>query len=95
MPLSDARKSTPPDITFSGNDLQDLAKSNTSRRVQYAFRRPRFPVVYAVGRGHECATLDSSPNAVGFYVKLGYTPVGPPDDDGAVPMRKALRVPDP
>ena len=48
-----------------------------------------------VKRGHECATLDSSPTAVGFYVKLGYTPVGPPDDDGAVPMRKALRVPDP
>jgi hypothetical protein len=48
-----------------------------------------------VKRGHECATLDSSPSAVGFYVKLGYTPVGPPDDDEAVPMRKTLRVPDP
>ena len=48
-----------------------------------------------VKRGHECATLDSSPNAVGFYVKLGYAPVGPPDGDGAVPMTKALRVPDP
>ncbi len=47
-----------------------------------------------VKRGHECATLDSSPNAVGFYVKLGYTPVGPLNDDGAVPMRKALRVRD-
>ena len=47
-----------------------------------------------VKRGHECATLDSSPNAVGFYVKLGYTAVGPPGDDG-VPMRKALRVPRP
>jgi putative acetyltransferase len=47
-----------------------------------------------VKRGHECATLDASPNAVGFYVRLGYTPVGPPADDGAVPMRKALRVPD-
>jgi putative acetyltransferase len=46
-------------------------------------------------RGHECATLDSSPNAVGFYVKLGYAPVGHPDGDGAVPMKKALRVPDP
>src|SRR5438445_13007152 len=48
-----------------------------------------------VKRGHECATLDSSPNAVGFYAKLGYTPAGPLNDDGAVPMRKALRVPDP
>ena len=47
-----------------------------------------------VKRGHECATLDSSPNAVGFYVTLGYTPAGPLNDDGAVPMRKALRVPE-
>ena len=44
-------------------------------------------------RGHECATLDSSPNAVGFYIKLGYALVGRPDDHGALPMRKALRVP--
>jgi ribosomal protein S18 acetylase RimI-like enzyme len=48
-----------------------------------------------VKRGHECATLDSSPNAVGFYVKLGYTPVEPLKDDRSVPMRKALQVSDP
>lgn len=48
-----------------------------------------------VERGHECATLESSPNAVGFYAKLGYTSVGPPDNNGAVPMRKAFRVPGP
>lgn len=42
-------------------------------------------------RGHECVTLEASPNAVGFYTKLGYTSVGRPGDDGAVPMRKALR----
>jgi putative acetyltransferase len=48
-----------------------------------------------VKRGHECATLDSSPNAVGFYIKLGYALVGLPDNAGALPMRKPLRVPDP
>ena len=48
-----------------------------------------------VKRGHECATLESSPNAVGFYTKLGYTSVGLPDDDGAVPMKKRLRMSDP
>ena len=48
-----------------------------------------------VKRGHECATLDSSPNAVGFYIKLGYASVGLPDKAGALPMRKTLRVPDP
>jgi GNAT superfamily N-acetyltransferase len=44
-----------------------------------------------VTRGHESAALDSSPHAVGFYVKLGYVSVGPPDEEGALPMRKALR----
>jgi hypothetical protein len=45
-------------------------------------------------RGHQDATLDSSPNAVGFYIKLGYASFGPPDDDRALPMWKALRAPD-
>src|SRR5438067_13636913 len=35
-------------------------------------------------RGHECATLDSSRNAVGFYIKLGYALVGLPDHAGAL-----------
>ncbi len=47
-----------------------------------------------VKRGHECATLESSPNAVGFYTKLGYTLAGRPDDEGAVPMKKPLRLSD-
>jgi GNAT superfamily N-acetyltransferase len=44
-----------------------------------------------VQRGHACARLASSPNAVGFYTALGYMPVGLPDADGAVPMEKRLR----
>jgi GNAT superfamily N-acetyltransferase len=48
-----------------------------------------------VKRGHEYATLDSSPNAVGFYLKLGYKLVESLNDDRSVPMRKALQVPDP
>lgn len=43
-----------------------------------------------VKRGHEYATLDSSPNAVGFYINLGYVSMGPPNDDGALPMRKVF-----
>ena len=43
-----------------------------------------------VKRGHACARLASSPNAVGFYAKLGYVVVGVPDSDGAVPMKKRL-----
>ena len=45
-----------------------------------------------VQRGHTCARLESSPNAVGFYTTLGYAPVGLPDGEGAVPMKKRLRT---
>jgi ribosomal protein S18 acetylase RimI-like enzyme len=41
-------------------------------------------------RGYRHARLESSPNAVGFYAKLGYIAVGIADDDGAVPMEKSL-----
>jgi GNAT superfamily N-acetyltransferase len=43
-----------------------------------------------VKRGRACARLASSPNAVGFYAKLGNVVVGVPDSDGAVPMQKRL-----
>ena len=45
-----------------------------------------------VMRRHACARLEASPTAVGFYTKLGYVPVGLPDGDGAVPMKKRLRT---
>ena len=32
--------------------------------------------------------LESSPNAVGFYIRLGYAPTGIQSYSGAVPMRK-------
>jgi GNAT superfamily N-acetyltransferase len=42
-------------------------------------------------RGYTCVRLESSPDAVGFYTKLGYESVGFPDEDRAVPMKKHLR----
>jgi GNAT superfamily N-acetyltransferase len=45
-----------------------------------------------VERGCACVRLASSPNAIGFYTKLGYAVVGPPDSDGAIPMKKHLRT---
>jgi GNAT superfamily N-acetyltransferase len=45
-----------------------------------------------VQRGHTCARLASSPNASGFYCKLGYAAVGIPDGEGAVPMKKCLSM---
>jgi GNAT superfamily N-acetyltransferase len=44
-----------------------------------------------VQRGHACARLASSPNAVGFYTTLGYAPVGL-HGEGAVPMKKRLSM---
>jgi ribosomal protein S18 acetylase RimI-like enzyme len=45
-------------------------------------------------RGYTFARLESSPDAIGFYTKLGYESVGFPDDDRAVPMKKRLRMTD-
>ena len=45
-------------------------------------------------RGYTFARLGSSPDAIGFYTKLGYESVGFPDDDRAVPMKKRLRMTD-
>ncbi len=42
--------------------------------------------------GHTSARLESSPNALQFYRRLGYVPVGSPQDDGAIPMKKALET---
>ena len=42
---------------------------------------------------HVFAGVESSPNAVGFYAGLGYVTVGPPNDDAAISMRKALIQP--
>ena len=44
--------------------------------------------------GQACARLESSPNALQFYTRLGYVAVGPPEDDGAIPMKKALGTSD-
>jgi ribosomal protein S18 acetylase RimI-like enzyme len=44
-------------------------------------------------RGFPRATLDASPNAVGFYRELGYAAIGDAGADGALPMGKPLRLP--
>jgi ribosomal protein S18 acetylase RimI-like enzyme len=43
-------------------------------------------------RGLGYARLESSANAVGFYIKLGYAPTGVPLLDGALPMARRLRL---
>jgi putative acetyltransferase len=45
-----------------------------------------------VKRGHVCARLDASTNAVGFYASLGYILGEFLDGDGGVPMEKRFSV---
>jgi putative acetyltransferase len=40
--------------------------------------------------GYATARLESSQNALDFYRRRGYVRCGPPDADGAYPLRKAL-----
>jgi len=41
-------------------------------------------------KGHHLVVLESSVNAVAFYVRLGYAPTGTPCSSAAVAMRKHL-----
>jgi putative acetyltransferase len=40
--------------------------------------------------GYTTTRLESSPNALDFYLRRGYRRCGPPDADGASPLRKEL-----
>jgi putative acetyltransferase len=40
--------------------------------------------------GYTTARLESSPNALDFYFRRGYVRCGPPDAEGAYPLRKDL-----
>ena len=40
--------------------------------------------------GYETARLEASPNALDYYLRRGYLRCGPPDSDGALPLRKSL-----
>ena len=40
--------------------------------------------------GQASVRLESSPNAVQFYVRFAYVPLGPPGSEGAIPMMKVL-----
>jgi GNAT superfamily N-acetyltransferase len=42
--------------------------------------------------GYAMACLESSRNAVDFYLRRGYVRCGPPDAEGAYPLRKDLAL---
>jgi len=45
--------------------------------------------------GCAMARLESSPNALDFYLQRGYVRCGPPDAEGAYPLRKDLTAAEP
>lgn len=45
---------------------------------------------YIRSSGHATARLESSQNALDFYLRRGYFRCGPPDSDGACPLSKNL-----
>ena len=45
---------------------------------------------YIRSSGYATTRLESSQNALGFYLRRGYLRSGPPDADGACPLRKDL-----
>ena len=53
------------------------------------------PILRAAGErsiwssGYTVAHLEASQNALAFYLRRGYIHCGPPDCDGAYPLRKA------
>ena len=54
--MSSAEHGSTPDRGSRSHEMRDTVESNTTRRIQYAFRRPRFPIVYAVGNELRAAT---------------------------------------
>lgn len=50
---------------------------------------------YIRSSGYATARLESSQNALDFYLRRGYCPCGPPDADGGYPLRKDLAVVEP
>jgi GNAT superfamily N-acetyltransferase len=47
---------------------------------------------YIRSSGYATARLESSQNALDFYLRRGYLRCGPPDSDGACPLSKDLAV---
>ena len=47
--LGRAASGAPVDGAFGRNEVKGSVEANTGAKVRYAFRRPRFPIIYAVG----------------------------------------------
>jgi putative acetyltransferase len=75
-------------IHRSDNSIEGLYVSPQAARQGVGTALVRLAEGRIVQTGEQLVVLESSLNAVGFYVRLGYAPSGDPSPSGAVPMRK-------
>jgi putative acetyltransferase len=75
-------------IHRSHNSIEGLYVSPRAARQGVGTALIRLAEAHIAQTGEQPAVLESSLNAVGFYLRLGYASFGKPGPSGAVPMRK-------
>ena len=75
-------------IHRSDNSIEGLYVSPQAARQGVGTALVRLAEGHVAHAGEQFVVLESSLNAVGFYVRLGYAPSGNQSPSGAVPMRK-------
>jgi putative acetyltransferase len=75
-------------IHRSGNSIEGLYVSPQAARQGVGTALVRLAESRIAHAGEQVVVLESSLNAVGFYVRLGYDASGNQSPSGAVPMRK-------
>ena len=75
-------------IHRSDNSIEGLYVSPQAARQGVGTALVRLAEGRIAQAGERLVVLESSLNAVGFYVRLGYAPAGIQSPSGAVPMRK-------
>jgi ribosomal protein S18 acetylase RimI-like enzyme len=74
----------------AANSIEGLYVSPPAARQRVGTALVRLAESHLAQRGHHLVVLESSLNAVGFYLRLGYTPAGTQCSSAAVAMRKHL-----
>ena len=79
-------------IHVAANSIEGLYVSPTAVRQGIGTALVRLAESHIAQRGHPLVVLESSLNAVRFYLRLGYVPADPQRSSAAVVMRKYLEA---
>ena len=74
----------------AANSIEGLYVSPPAARLGVGTALVRLAETHIAQRGHHFVVLESSLNAVGFYLRLGYTAVATQCSSAAVAMRKQV-----